>query len=62
MIFNGLLSRFTRDVGVDLGTANTLVYVRHWQYFQENPPACSMAQVGRLRSGAAVEIEVVALS
>ncbi len=28
MIFNGLLSRFTRDMGVDLGTANTLVYVR----------------------------------
>src|SRR5438132_1311335 len=29
MMFNGLLSRFTRDMGVDLGTANTLVYVRH---------------------------------
>ncbi len=28
MIFNELLSRFTRDLGVDLGTANTLVYVR----------------------------------
>src|SRR5947209_3373646 len=28
MIFNELLSRFTRDMGVDLGTANTLVYVR----------------------------------
>jgi rod shape-determining protein MreB and related proteins len=28
MIFNGLWSRFTRDMGVDLGTANTLVYVR----------------------------------
>ncbi len=28
MFFNGLLSRFTRDMGVDLGTANTLVYVR----------------------------------
>ena len=28
MIFNGLLSRFTRDMGIDLGTANTLVYVR----------------------------------
>ena len=28
MIFNGLLSRFTRDMGVDLGTANTLLYVR----------------------------------
>ena len=28
MIFNGLLSRFTWDMGVDLGTANTLVYVR----------------------------------
>jgi rod shape-determining protein MreB and related proteins len=28
MILNGLLSRFTRDMGVDLGTANTLVYVR----------------------------------
>ena len=28
MIFNGLLRRFTRDMGVDLGTANTLVYVR----------------------------------
>jgi rod shape-determining protein MreB and related proteins len=28
MLFNGLLSRFTRDMGVDLGTANTLVYVR----------------------------------
>jgi len=28
MIFNGLLSRLTRDMGVDLGTANTLVYVR----------------------------------
>src|SRR3989475_9575001 len=29
MIFNGLLSRFTRDMGVDWETANTLVYVRH---------------------------------
>ena len=28
MMFNELLSRFTRDMGVDLGTANTLVYVR----------------------------------
>jgi len=28
MIFDGLFSRFTRDMGVDLGTANTLVYVR----------------------------------
>jgi len=28
MMFNELLSRFTRDLGVDLGTANTLVYVR----------------------------------
>jgi len=27
-VFNGLLGRFTRDMGVDLGTANTLVYVR----------------------------------
>jgi rod shape-determining protein MreB len=27
MILNGLLSRFTRDMGIDLGTANTLVYV-----------------------------------
>ncbi|HKX19095.1 MAG TPA: rod shape-determining protein [bacterium] len=25
---NGVLARFTRDMGVDLGTANTLVYVR----------------------------------
>ncbi len=29
MIRNGLLSRFSRDMGIDLGTANTLVYVRH---------------------------------
>lgn len=29
MIFNGMLSRFSRDMGVDLGTANTLVYIRH---------------------------------
>ncbi len=28
MIFDSLFSRFTRDMGVDLGTANTLVYVR----------------------------------
>jgi len=28
MIFNGLLGRFGRDMGVDLGTANTLVYAR----------------------------------
>ena len=28
MILNRLLSRFTRDMGIDLGTANTLVYVR----------------------------------
>ena len=28
MIFNELLNWFTRDMGVDLGTANTLVYVR----------------------------------
>jgi rod shape-determining protein MreB and related proteins len=27
-VLNGLLGRFTRDMGVDLGTANTLVYVR----------------------------------
>ncbi|MCS7236511.1 MAG: rod shape-determining protein [Armatimonadota bacterium] len=29
MIRNGFLSRFSRDMGIDLGTANTLVYVRH---------------------------------
>ena len=29
MFGNGLLSRFSRDMGIDLGTANTLVYVRH---------------------------------
>ncbi len=28
MIFDGLLGRIGRDMGVDLGTANTLVYVR----------------------------------
>jgi hypothetical protein len=28
MIFNGLLSRFTPDIGIDLGIANTLLYVR----------------------------------
>ena len=28
MFTNGLLSRFHRDMGIDLGTANTLVYVR----------------------------------
>ena len=28
MILNRLLSRFTRDMGIDLGTANTLVYMR----------------------------------
>jgi len=28
MVFNGLMSRFGRDMGIDLGTANTLVYVR----------------------------------
>lgn len=29
MIRNGFLGRFSRDMGIDLGTANTLVYVRH---------------------------------
>jgi rod shape-determining protein MreB len=29
MIRNGFLSRLSRDMGIDLGTANTLVYVRH---------------------------------
>ncbi len=29
MLFDGLFGRFSRDMGVDLGTANTLVYVRH---------------------------------
>jgi rod shape-determining protein MreB and related proteins len=28
MMFDGLWSRFSRDLGIDLGTANTLVYVR----------------------------------
>jgi rod shape-determining protein MreB len=28
MIFDGLLAQLSRDMGVDLGTANTLVYVR----------------------------------
>jgi rod shape-determining protein MreB len=28
MLANGLLRRFNRDLGIDLGTANTLVYVR----------------------------------
>lgn len=27
-IFNGLFSRFSKDLGIDLGTANTLVYVK----------------------------------
>jgi rod shape-determining protein MreB len=29
MILNGWLGRFSRDMGVDLGTANTLVYIRN---------------------------------
>jgi 2-iminobutanoate/2-iminopropanoate deaminase len=48
---------FLRNLN-DFGAMNEV----YWQYFQENPPACSMVQVGRLRHGAAVEIEVVALS
>ncbi|MDD5341500.1 MAG: rod shape-determining protein [Patescibacteria group bacterium] len=28
MIFDRLLGRFTKDIGIDLGTANTLVYVK----------------------------------
>src|SRR5215470_3646256 len=28
MVFNELWSRFTPDLGIDLGTANTVVYVR----------------------------------
>ena len=28
MIFNGLLGLFSNDIGIDLGTANTLVYVK----------------------------------
>ncbi len=48
---------FLRDLN-DFGVMNEV----YWQYFQENPPARSLEQVGRLRGGAAVEIEVVALS
>ncbi len=29
MILNGWIGRFSRDMGVDLGTANTLVYIRN---------------------------------
>src|SRR3990170_1711160 len=29
MVFKGLFGRLSRDMGVDLGTANTLIYVRH---------------------------------
>ena len=47
---------FLRDLN-HFGAMNEV----YWQYFQENPPARSMMQVGRLRCGAAVEIEVVAL-
>ncbi len=39
MIFNELLSRFTRDLGVDLGTANTLVYVRREGIVLREPSA-----------------------
>jgi len=28
VMFNSLYSLFTHDIGIDLGTANTLVYVR----------------------------------
>ena len=28
MVFNYLFSRLSRDMGIDLGTANTLIYVR----------------------------------
>jgi len=48
---------FLRDLN-DFGAMNEV----YWQYFQENPPTRSLVQVGRLRRGAAVEIEVVALS
>jgi 2-iminobutanoate/2-iminopropanoate deaminase len=48
---------FLRNLN-DFGAMNEV----YWQYFQENPHACSMLQVGRLRHGAAVEIGVVALS
>jgi rod shape-determining protein MreB and related proteins len=39
MIFNRLLSRLTRDMGIDLGTANTLVYVRREGIVLREPSA-----------------------
>ena len=48
---------FLRDLN-DCGIMNET----YWSYFQENFPARSVVQVAKLRRGATVEIEVVALA
>jgi rod shape-determining protein MreB and related proteins len=47
MFTNGVLSRFSRDLGIDLGTANTLVYVRHEGIVLREPSVVAKRVNGR---------------
>ena len=41
-IFDGVLGIFSHDLGIDLGTANTLVYVRHRGIVISEPSVVAM--------------------
>ena len=44
MMFNGLFSYFSKDIGIDLGTANTLVYVRGRGIVSNEPSVVAVNQ------------------
>ena len=51
-MFNGMYKLFSRDLAVDLGTANTLIYVRGMGIVSNEPSVVAVQQDSRGEEGA----------
>jgi len=50
MIFNPILGRFSSDLAIDLGTANTLVYVKGKGIIINEPSVVAVSNNGKGRN------------
>ncbi|HAR31397.1 MAG TPA: rod shape-determining protein, partial [Gammaproteobacteria bacterium] len=48
---------FSRDLSIDLGTANTLIYVRNQGIVLDEPSVVAIRQIGNQKSVAAVGLD-----
>jgi len=55
-VFNWLSGLFCRDVGIDLGTANVVVYVRGKGIVNTEPSAIAVRRTGRKGSGGVIAV------